>query len=268
MNTFNDFIQEKDMLTDEIVNVQKEMFDLNEEFRKTICDLNRMKSEFGTLRNNVRCLQMMFIGACCSFMLSLTIVIVCIGCRFNDAINNFNDTTETSTTITVYSTTAETTKAKLKTATNKDTTKSKDITKSKNAVTYFDVPLSKDLQNHIFNLCANYNVKPSIIIAMIQRESNFKSKAIGDNGDSFGLMQIQPKWHKERMQRLNCTDLLDPYQNVTVGIDIFAELLDEDKGLEWALMAYNGGASYADKKIADGIVSNYAKDVILKSDNF
>lgn len=132
-------------------------------------------------------------------------------------------------------------------------------------VEYFNVPLSEDLQDHIFELCEQYGVEPSIIVAMIERESTFRSGVIGDNGNSFGLMQIQPRWNHERMSKLGCQDLLDPYQNVAVGIDILAEHIDKGRGIEWALMAYNGGPSYANKWYGQGIVSDYARSVLSRS---
>lgn len=131
---------------------------------------------------------------------------------------------------------------------------------------YFDVPLSEDLQDHIFMVCESYGIDPTIVIATIQRESNFVIDIVGDNGNSFGLMQIQPRWHRDRMEKLGCTDLLNPYQNVNVGVDYLAELFGKGKSVEWVLMAYNGGPSYANKKAANGEVSTYARDVIAKSE--
>jgi hypothetical protein len=130
---------------------------------------------------------------------------------------------------------------------------------------YFDVPLSKDLQDHIFTECEKRNVDPAIIMAMIERESDFRASCVGDGGDSLGLMQIQPRWHQKRANKLGCPDLTDPYQNVTVGIDLFSTLYAKNESLEWALMAYNGGSSYANKKVAAGVVTDYAKTVIRNS---
>lgn len=130
---------------------------------------------------------------------------------------------------------------------------------------YFDVPLEKDLQDHIFDTCEFYSVDPAIVIAMIERESKFKINAIGDNKRSFGLMQIQTKWHTERMRKLGMYDLLDPYQNVVVGVDYIHELLGYGHGLPWALMAYNGGPSYANKLSESGVVSDYAKEIIVRA---
>lgn len=132
------------------------------------------------------------------------------------------------------------------------------------AVLYFDVPLSEGLQDHIFELCDERGIDPAIIIAMIFQESTYNASAIGDNGNSFGLMQIQPRWNHERMDELNCHDLLDPVQNVTVGIDILADYLNQGS-LEWSLMAYNGGPTYASNNMSNGVLSQYAKSVIYNS---
>ncbi|MBR5862163.1 MAG: transglycosylase SLT domain-containing protein [Bacteroidales bacterium] len=133
-------------------------------------------------------------------------------------------------------------------------------------VSYYDVPLSDDLQDHIFSLCEMYNVDPAIVIAMIEKESTYDPKIIGDNGNSFGLMQIQPRWHQERMDILGVTDLLDPYQNVQVGIDYLADMIEQGGSIEWALMAYNGGPSYANDMVAIGSLSYYARTVLSWAD--
>ena len=127
---------------------------------------------------------------------------------------------------------------------------------------YFDVPLEEDLQDHIFALCEERGIDPAIVIAMIDKESKFDIDIIGDRGKSYGLMQIQPRWHKERMENLGVTDLLDPYQNVTVGIDILGELLDDGRSIEEALMIYNGGYSHASGHMEKGTLSDYATYVL------
>ena len=134
--------------------------------------------------------------------------------------------------------------------------------KKKNATKYYNVPLSKKLQDHIFKTCKRTKVKPSLVIAIIERESNYKTKAVGDRGNSLGLMQIQPRWSKERMKRLKCNNLLDPYQNITVGVDILKEYYKTGRSTEWVLMAYNGGPSYANRMARGGKISSYTKKVL------
>lgn len=109
-------------------------------------------------------------------------------------------------------------------------------------VTVYDVPLDMDLQLHIIQTCEAYHIDPAIVVAMIYRESGFRADAVGDGGNSLGLMQVQPYWHGERMERLGCEDLLDPYQNVVVGIDYLAECIERyDGDVAKALVAYNQG---------------------------
>ena len=126
---------------------------------------------------------------------------------------------------------------------------------------YYDIPLDENLQDYILEVCHDYGVNHLIVLGMIEKESTFGPNVIGDNGEAFGLMQIQPKWHQERMGRLGVTDILDPYQNVLVGVDYFAEILSYDRGIAWALMAYNGGATYANELTNEGAISSYVTDV-------
>ena len=132
-------------------------------------------------------------------------------------------------------------------------------------VKFYNVPLSEELQLHIFAECEKHNIAPTIIIAMIERESDFDASDIGDNGKSFGLMQIQPKWHIERMETLGCTNLLDPFQNVTVGIDYVAWLKAQNADIYWVLMHYNMRWSSADKLWNEGKYSDYAKEVVERA---
>ena len=106
----------------------------------------------------------------------------------------------------------------------------------------YPVNLNADLQRYIIETCEEYTINPSIIIAMCFYESSFNADAIGDNGAGMGLMGINPRWCWPEMEKLNCPDMRDPYQNVTVGIDIFAQKLAKyDWNTEMALMAYNAG---------------------------
>lgn len=124
----------------------------------------------------------------------------------------------------------------------------------------YDVPLSADLQEHIRQLCDEYGVDMPLVLAIIGQESNYRTGAVGDDGNSIGLMQIQPRWHQARMDDLGVTDLLDPYQNITVGIDLLAELI-ETGGTRWAIMAYNAGAETADYYITIGTITDYTAEV-------
>ena len=130
------------------------------------------------------------------------------------------------------------------------------IAEEEPAYIFFDVPLSEDLQIHIFESCEEYDIDPAIIVAMACKESTYNASAIGDNGDSYGLLQIQPYWHYGRMVSLGCTDLLDPFQNVTVGVDFLCEQLNRYGGdMAKALTAYNQGHY-------NGTVTGYAYTIL------
>jgi soluble lytic murein transglycosylase-like protein len=124
----------------------------------------------------------------------------------------------------------------------------------------YDVPLDAELQFRIIGLCEERGIDPAIVMAMIWKESRFHADSVGDGGNSLGLMQIQPRWHSKRMEKLGCTDLLDPHQNVVVGIDYLAESIRRyDGDVAKALVAYNQG-SYK------GTVTAYAKSVLEKAE--
>lgn len=128
-------------------------------------------------------------------------------------------------------------------------------TEATEPITLYDVPLSEELQIHIIETAETHSIDPAIIFAMAYRESTYNANCIGDGGDSYGLLQVQPKWHKKRMEKLGCTDLLDPFQNVTVAVDYLAEQIARYGDLTKGLVAYNAGHY-------KGTVTQYAKNVL------
>ena len=132
----------------------------------------------------------------------------------------------------------------------------------------YPVPLDADLQAHIVSKSGEYGIDPAIIFAMIDRESKCKIDAVGDGGHSIGLMQIQPRWHEDRMEQLGISDISDPYQNVTVGIDYLSELLEKYGDMEMALVGYNAGPTGAKLQYFDRGVysSDYSKAVVKNSE--
>ena len=115
-----------------------------------------------------------------------------------------------------------------------------------------DVPLDYDTQAFLRAACDESGVEYELALAVIWRETTFRN-VVGDNGNSFGYMQIQPRWHSERMAKLGVTDLMDPFSNFRVGCDYLAELLEKYE-LPVALTHYNTGSpghnQYADEVIS------------------
>lgn len=128
------------------------------------------------------------------------------------------------------------------------------------------VDLSVKVQKYIFKVCDKEDISPYLVLAMIERESGCNPKAIGDSGRSYGLMQIQPRWHSERMSKLGIDDLLNPYDNVRVGVDILADYFHAHEDVGFVLMTYNGGYGYAKRKDSQGVLSEYAIEVLERAE--
>ena len=141
-------------------------------------------------------------------------------------------------------------------------------TETEPPVISYDVPLDEDLKLYIIGQAESYGIDPAIVFAMIWRESRFNASSVGDNGNSLGLMQIQQRFHQWRMDCLGVTDLLNPYQNVTVGLHIIGEKFQKYGDIEMALMAYNAGDTGANRKwFSQGIYTNsYSQAVLQKAE--
>ena len=124
-----------------------------------------------------------------------------------------------------------------------------------------DIPLDEETQLLLYEACTEKGIPYELALAVINQETDFRN-IVGDGGASFGYMQVQPRWHSDRAEALGVADLMDPYGNFLVGCDYLAELLGKDRGTEWALMAYNGGPTYANEMSKNGKISEYAEDVL------
>ena len=129
-----------------------------------------------------------------------------------------------------------------------------------------DIPLSQELQMWLIDYCKETQISPYLIMAMCERESQYNANAVGDNGRSLGIMQIQPRWHEWRMDKLGCTDLMDARQNMMVGIDILMDLYSKCNDTAWVLMAYNGGEVYADRNYNADNISEYARYIMTRTE--
>lgn len=131
--------------------------------------------------------------------------------------------------------------------------------------TPIDIELDAELQYWIYNYCLDLKISPALVLAVIERESNYNINAVGDNGEAIGLMQIQSQWHIERMQELGITDLTDSKQNIIVGVNYLLELFRKNPEAEWVLNAYNGGQTYADRMQEKGITTDYAIAILARA---
>ncbi len=134
---------------------------------------------------------------------------------------------------------------------------------------YFDIPLSKELQDYIRNLCDEYGVPIELVIAMIDVESTFRADVVSKTND-YGLMQINKCNHEWLTDKLGVTDFLDPYQNINSGVHILSGHLEVTNGdIELALMRYNNGATGAKKLWDKGIYSTaYTQKIMTAYESY
>lgn len=118
----------------------------------------------------------------------------------------------------------------------------------------YDIPLADDLQDYLIATARNYGLDPALVIAVIWRESCYQVDAVGDAGQAIGLMQIQPRWHQERMDRLGVTDLGDPRSNILVGCDILSEVIGQ-YGVTGGLTYYRWGRPDGDGAYAAEVLA-------------
>lgn len=130
---------------------------------------------------------------------------------------------------------------------------------------YYDhISLEYDLQELLWAACEETGCPYELALAVIFRESTYRN-VNGDNGNSIGYMQVQPRWHYERMERLGVTDLSDPLSNFRVGCDLLTELIEKYGSVESALTCYNTGSpgtsKYADRVLAYMNETFFAQEV-------
>ena len=154
-------------------------------------------------------------------------------------------------------------------ATKSPTKKSSSTNVKSSTKLYTNIPLSARFQRFIDEKCKSYGISTNVVMGCIRTESNFQTQIMGDRGEAYGLMQVQKKWHKARMKKVGATDLLDPYDNVSVGIDYLAELYGIYGNYHKALMAYNGGHAYCKRRLRMGLKdSPYSRLVMIRANNY
>lgn len=129
-------------------------------------------------------------------------------------------------------------------------------------ITYYDIPLSNSLQRFIYEVCADEEVPVSLVIALIDHESEFNPEVISHT-DDYGLMQINTINHEQLEEQYRAADMLDPYQNVFCGIKILGSYIEKYEDLSYALMAYNMGEYGARKAWESGVkFTSYSESIL------
>ena len=118
------------------------------------------------------------------------------------------------------------------------------------------------------------DIEPTIVMAIIEKESSFNEDAIGKSEDK-GLMQLTPiaLEHLKQMG-YEASDVMKPENNIKLGCAYLKYIYDTLRSKEvntnldfWALCAYNGGITYIINCIKKGEKPSnwqYAIDVLSK----
>ena len=142
---------------------------------------------------------------------------------------------------------------------NKKETESEIEDVQESVIVYGDEDKDK-IVSMIFEIAPSFDISPYMIMAMIERESNYKPKAT--NGQYKGLLQISERWHGSRMKELGVSDLYDPAGNITVACSYLKDLYDLYEDQELVLMCYSMDNNKAMELYRKGQVSVYATAVI------
>jgi hypothetical protein len=125
-----------------------------------------------------------------------------------------------------------------------------------------DVPMDADLQEFTYYLSSAYDIDFTLVMAIIKQESNFDATV--QNGNNYGLMQINEVNKPLIKQNLEISDIQEPYNNIRSGLFILRKLFEKYETPERVLMAYNMGEKAASQLWEQGVFeSNYSRSVLL-----
>lgn len=105
-----------------------------------------------------------------------------------------------------------------------------------------DPAIVKPIAKSVLKYSKMYNFPPELVVCVIDRESSFNTVAVS-TADCVGLMQINEKWHKEKLKKLGIKSdqLFHIDNNINIGCMILREYYNGTKSINKALTKYVGG---------------------------
>lgn len=131
------------------------------------------------------------------------------------------------------------------------------------AYTYYDIPLSDELQEYTQDLCEEYEVNYPVIIAIMGEESRYQADTISETKD-YGIMQININNHAWISDSLGTTDIMDVKQNIHAGVYILSKNKDRCDDTAYLINAYNMGHARAYRLHRDGIRQGVYLDKVVE----
>jgi len=95
------------------------------------------------------------------------------------------------------------------------------------------------IAHHIDMACLEHGLDTELVVALIARESSFLPWA-RSRADCVGLMQINPRAHRDKCKGYSPAELYHIPVNVGIGCAILREYMDRSKSLDEALGRYMG----------------------------
>lgn len=150
------------------------------------------------------------------------------------------------------------------------------------ANTYYDVPLSQELQDYTREICEEYDVDVEIILGIMKTESDFRHNVSSKNNiggkRSVGITQLNENhvnWYRELTQN-NSFNINNIKDNIKGGVLVYHNYKSywQKQGYEGeelisrSLLAYNRGVNGSKKYIKkNGINHNYVTKVLNYKNN-
>lgn len=86
-----------------------------------------------------------------------------------------------------------------------------------------------------------YDVKPLLLVSMVQHESGCKINATSESGLDIGLLQVRLKTSKSIDPGLTRRDLFDPYTNTLIATAYLTDRIRKCGSVSRGLGAYSSG---------------------------
>ena len=110
-----------------------------------------------------------------------------------------------------------------------------------------DCLMDPALQEWVYDYGCSQAISPYLIMAICERESGCTERILGDNGNAFGIMQVQVRWVPDKLAAHGWTsdDMLRAEPCIVIGVEILKQHLLTGRGMEYALTAYRYGPQQA-----------------------
>lgn len=115
-----------------------------------------------------------------------------------------------------------------------------------------ELPISEELFTYLEMRCDQAEIPISLMLGLMEIESNFNPNAISDDGENYGLCQINIINQKPGL------NYLDPYTNIDEALNILEDLSTRHDSYLEILLCYNMGEAGAQARIeTNDIQSEY-----------